>query len=101
MEEAWEVAKEHVEGNLHWLPLEGRKRRPNKAPKDTPLLTKAQTELLALLAEGVSPKEAAQRLGRSENTVYVQLKDCRDRLGVANTKDAVEKAKDLGYVVPS
>ncbi len=99
-EEAWETAREFIEENLHWLPLTGRKRRARDttpAP-DRPLLTEAQAQVLAALRQGLSPTEAARKLGRSPNTVYVQLKDCRERLGVGSTEDAVAKALDLGYV---
>lgn len=99
-EEAWSVASEFIEENLHWLPLTGRKRRARDttpAP-DRPLLTEAQAQVLAALRQGLSPTEAARKLGRSPNTVYVQLKDCRERLGVGSTEDAVAKAVDLGYV---
>jgi DNA-binding NarL/FixJ family response regulator len=98
LEQAWQVAGEHIEGNLVWLPLTGRKRRPNVCSTPGPLLTDAQTRLLSSLSDGLTPKAAADKLGISVSTAYVQVKNCRDRLGVATTEEAVRKAKDLGYV---
>jgi len=97
-EEAWKIAGEFIQQNLHWLPLANRKRKRDAQPKGRPLLTKAQREVLSLLADGFKPNDAPGQLGRSANTAYVQLKDCRDRLGVASTQEAIKKAIELGYI---
>jgi DNA-binding CsgD family transcriptional regulator len=96
--EVWLLAKEHVEGNLHWLPLTGRIRKRSAARPGRPILTAAQSSLLATLRDGAAPKQAAAELGISENTAYVQLKNCRDRLGVGSNEEAVRKAQDLGLI---
>jgi DNA-binding CsgD family transcriptional regulator len=98
LEEAWQLAGEHVIGNLQWLPVAGRHRKA-RAPKPAgPLLTNAHTQLLTLLRAGLTVKAAATQLGISGNTAYVQLKNCRDRLGVMSNDEAVRKAVDLGLV---
>ena len=92
------MAREHIEGNLHWLPLSGRTRKAIPKDESSPLLTEAQVEVLSLLAKGSKPQDIAKRRAGSAITVYVQLKDCRDRLGVATNEEAVKKAQELGYV---
>jgi DNA-binding NarL/FixJ family response regulator len=96
-EAAWELAREHVEGNLHWLPLTGRQRKV-KVAAGKPLLTDAQEKLLAQLRQGLEVGEAAAALAIAESTAYVQLKNCRDRLGAASTEEAIRKAVDLGLI---
>ncbi|NSW58699.1 MAG: recombinase family protein [Armatimonadetes bacterium] len=97
LDEAWELACEYIEGNLHWLPPTGRKRK-HKPPKEGPLLTDAQVALLSLLAQGMTVADAARALDMKGSTPYVHLKNSRDRLGCASNEEAVRKAKDLGLV---
>jgi DNA-binding CsgD family transcriptional regulator len=98
LERTWEVAQEFIEANLHWLPLAGRKRKPNAIARDVPLLTSAQAKLLAVLHGGAKPKDAGEELAISIDTVYVQLRNCRARLGAATTAEAAAKALDLGLI---
>lgn len=97
LEEAWEMAREFIAGNLNWLPLTGRKRK-HKPPREGPLLTDAQIALLSLLAQGMTVADAAGALDMKGSTPYVHLKNSRDRLGCASNEEAVRKAKDLGLV---
>lgn len=97
LDEAWEVAREFIAGNLHWLPLKGRSRK-HRPPKQGPLLTEAQIALLSLLAQGMTVADAARALDMKGSTPYVHLKNSRDRLGCASNEEAVRKAKDLGLV---
>lgn len=98
LDEAWLLAKEYVEAHLHWLPLTGRIRKRSAARPGRPILTASQSGLLAALRGGAAPKQAAAELGISENTAYVQLRNCRERLGVGSNEEAVRKAVELGFV---
>lgn len=97
LDDAWEMAREFIEDNLHWLPLEGRSPK-HKPPKRGPLLTDAQIALLSLLAQGMTVADAAGALEMMGSTPYVPLKDSRDRLGCASNEEAVRKAKELGLL---
>lgn len=96
--QAWEAAREHIEANRHWLPMEGRVRKQKPEAKGAPLLTDGQCRLLQALASGMRVKKAAAKLGIADKTAYVQLMNCRARLGVASNEEAVRKARDLGYI---
>ena len=96
--QAWKMARDYIEANLHWLPLEGRTRKAHPERSDAPLLTEAHVQLLSLLAKGISIKEASAQLGMKGSTPYVHLKNCRDRLGTASIDETVRKAIELGYV---
>jgi DNA-binding CsgD family transcriptional regulator len=98
LEEAWQLAGEHVTANLQWLPLAGRHRKASTPKPAGPMLTNAQTQLLTLLRAGLTVKAAAAQLGIAESTTYVQLKNCRDRLGVIGNDEVVRKAVELGLV---
>jgi site-specific DNA recombinase len=97
-EEAWAVAKEFIIGNLDWLPLKGRARREEATPRDAPLLTEAQVRVLSLTRQGLTPAKIGEAQQTSVNTIYVQLRDARLRLGVATNEEAVEKAVSLGLI---
>lgn len=97
-EEAWAMSKNFILGNLEWLPLKRRASREKATPRDAPLLTEAQQRVLSLVRQKLSTCQIAEALGTRPNTVYVQLRDARLRLGAATTEQAVEKAVDLGLV---
>ncbi len=96
LEEAWEIAGEYILQNLHSLPLNGRV-KPRR-PKAKELLTQAQRQVLQLVRKGKSPQQIADALGVSINTVYVQLRNCRERLAVGTTEEAVRKAVEFGLL---
>ncbi len=98
LDQAWALAKDYIGSNLHWLPLTGRRRKVHPETYDAPVLTQAQCKLLSLLADGGSVQTAAGELTISVNTAYVQLKNCRDRLGAGSNEEAIKKAAELGYV---
>ena len=83
-----------MEGSQHRVPLSGHRRKVRTAP-DRPMLISAQTRLLTMLRSALTPWQAAVEVGISESTVYVQPKNCRDRLGVASNEEVVRKAQDL------
>ncbi len=60
-----------------------------------PQLTPRQVEVLSLLAEGMTYKEAADRLGTSWRTVSTQAYQAYERLGVDGKHEAVKVAKQL------
>jgi len=74
--------------------LVGRHRR------DDPLgaLTEREREVLALIAEGLSNKAIATRLGISDQTVKFHASSIQGKLGAANRTDAVRRAVRRGLV---
>ena len=68
-------------------------------PHDTELLlTPREREVLALLAEGVSNKLIAQRLGISVHTAKFHVRSVLDKLDAVGRTDAVAHAARLGIV---
>jgi DNA-binding CsgD family transcriptional regulator len=68
-------------------------------PHDTELsLTPREREVLALLAEGVSNKLIAQRLGISVHTAKFHVRSVIDKLDAVGRTDAVAHAARLGIV---
>lgn len=55
-------------------------------------------ETLELLAEGLSNKEIARKLGVSPNTVKTHLARLYEKLGAARRTEAVGKARDLSLI---
>lgn len=64
-------------------------------------LSKREIEVLALLAEGLSNREIAQRLYLSPNTVRVHTSHIYGKLGVNNRMQAVAQARSLGLLASS
>lgn len=61
-------------------------------------LTPKQSDVLRLLAEGLSHAEAADRLGLTEHTVKRHSEQVRKRFGVSKTRHAVRKAREEGLL---
>ena len=61
-------------------------------------LTSRETEVLELLAEGLSNKGIAERLGISDQTVKFHVASICGKLGAANRTDAVRRAVRRGLV---
>ena len=74
-------------------------RNPAKAsgPPMQPLSDR-EKEMLIFLANGVSNKEMAQKMFVSENTVKFHLKNVYSKLGVANRLQAINMARQLGFI---
>jgi len=74
-------------------------RNPAKAsrPPMQPLSDR-EKEMLIFLANGVSNKEMAQKMFVSENTVKFHLKNVYTKLGVANRLQAINAARQLGFI---
>jgi DNA-binding CsgD family transcriptional regulator len=60
-----------------------------------PQLTPRQVEVLGLLAEGLTYRDAAERLGTSWRTVSTQAYQAYERLGVSGKWEAVRTARRL------
>ena len=61
-------------------------------------LSTRETEVLVLLAEGLSARQIATRLGLSERTVNTHVANVYRKLGVSNRVEAVREAIRMGLV---
>ena len=61
-------------------------------------LTNREREILALLADGLSNKQIARRLGISTNTVKTHLELLFDKLGVSTRAEAVASGVRRGML---
>ena len=68
------------------------------APDGTPEPTPEESKLLCLLADGLSMRTVAERLGYSERHLYRVLKRLYDSLGVPTKEAAVELAQQRGWL---
>jgi DNA-binding NarL/FixJ family response regulator len=64
-------------------------------------LTPRETQLLRLVAEGLSNRTVAQQLSVSENTVKYHMKSILRKLGAQNRTSAVTEAIRSGLIEPS
>lgn len=62
------------------------------------LLTETQTEVWGRSNQRGSTEDVAEKLDMSANTVYVHLKNARDRLGAPDNEQAIKKASKLGLL---
>lgn len=61
-------------------------------------LTPRELEILAMMAEGLSNREIAERAFVSENTVKTHASRMLDKLGAARRTQAVQRARELRLV---
>jgi len=61
-------------------------------------LTPRETEVLALVAKGLSNAQVAERIGRTEGTVKVHLKNILQKLEVDDRTEAVTTALRRGFI---
>jgi DNA-binding NarL/FixJ family response regulator len=61
-------------------------------------LTPRETEVLTLVADGLSNREIAERLGRSSGTVKIHVENILDKLGAADRTQAVTIAIQRGIL---
>lgn len=62
------------------------------------LLTKAELDVIRLLADGLTPKEIAARTSRSVFTVRVHIANVSTKLGCHGRSGAVRRAQQLGLI---
>lgn len=72
----------------------------HRAPSSSQDLTPRETELLQLMAQGLSNKEIAAALSLSENTVKYHLKNVLQKLGAHNRTEAAAHAIRNGILKP-
>jgi LuxR family maltose regulon positive regulatory protein len=73
---------------------------PHPAPLNLPLLTERELEVLGLLAERLSINEISTRLYISPSTVQQHTHHIYRKLNVANKRQAVARAIELGVLTP-
>jgi two-component system, NarL family, response regulator len=61
-------------------------------------LTEREVEVLGLVARGLSNKEVARTIGRTDETVKIHLKNIFAKLGVADRTEAVTQALTRGLI---
>lgn len=71
---------------------------PNEGPVDD--LTWREQEVLTLLAKRLTNREIGDRLHLAETTVKSHVGSIISKLGVKNRRQAVERAKELGFLDP-
>ena len=73
-------------------------RRSTRTGRWSEPLTPREIEVLELVAEGLSNKAIAGRLGISDQTVKFHLTSISGKLGAANRTDAVRRAVRRGLI---
>ncbi|MGV6875085.1 response regulator transcription factor, partial [Pseudochelatococcus sp. B33] len=68
------------------------------APASAAALTTREQDVLLLLAQGASNRDAAQALEISERTVETHRKNIKKKLGIATTAGLIRYAIDNGLV---
>src|SRR5262245_10142396 len=72
--------------------------QPNNGVKHFQDLTAREAEILALLAEGLSDREIAERLTVAYTTVKWYNRQIFNKLGVEKRRQAINRAKALGLL---
>jgi len=70
----------------------------DEARREELAITPREMEILALVAEGLSNREIAERLFVSENTVKTHCSRAFDKLGAKRRTQAVQRGKELGLL---
>ncbi|SEF95275.1 transcriptional regulator, LuxR family [Bryocella elongata] len=70
----------------------------DEARREALAITPREMEILALVAEGLSNREIAERLFVSENTVKTHCSRAFDKLGAKRRTQAVQMGKEMGLL---
>lgn len=68
--------------------------------EERPKLTRREREVMVLILEGKSSKEAAQSLGLSTRTIEYHLANVYRKLRVSNKMQAFREIRRLGLLMP-
>jgi DNA-binding NarL/FixJ family response regulator len=71
---------------------------PPKAPKTNITLSPRETEVLRLVADGLSNQKIAERLGLGLETVKTHMRHIMEKLAVSDRTEAAVKAMKQGIV---
>lgn len=63
-----------------------------------PQLTKRETEVLRLIAQGLTTSEIAEKLIIAETTIHTHRNNLKDKVGAKNIKELVKYAVEKGFV---
>jgi DNA-binding CsgD family transcriptional regulator len=88
---AADLAKDHVQLNLPYLPVDG---RAHRRQEDQALLSQREMRVLETLAEGRTYGECALRLGLSLSSVYNAAYEARQKTGVSSNLKALARARE-------
>jgi len=72
--------------------------QPRRHGQSSPLVSARESQILTLLAEGLSSKAIARQIGVTEPTVKFHLKNLYAKLGVGRRHLAIAAARSLGLV---
>ena len=95
---AIEAARPIIEPNVQWLDLEGREQRAVGHGATWPSPTPEELRVLQALTAGLKGPEIAAQLGKSVNTVYVQMRNLRQQFGAGDNKQLLKFAKEAGLL---
>ncbi len=87
-----------VQGGMYFSPGVADSVKALREGEGPPPLTGRVQEVLRLMAEGLSNKEIAVRLGVSERTAAFHVSNVLQKLGAASRTEAVVRAKERGMI---
>ncbi|WP_084299894.1 helix-turn-helix transcriptional regulator [Chitinimonas koreensis] len=70
---------------------------PDELPEDSPL-TPRELDCLRTVAEGMTAREAAAKLGVAESTIVQHLKRVAEKLGTSGREQSITRAISLGLI---
>lgn len=83
---------------LIFQPLENEQPSPDSHPAGP--LGQRQMQVLQCVAQGLTTRQVAARLGMSRRTVYLHLAAIRHSLSAVSTAEAIRRAAELGLCQP-
>jgi DNA-binding CsgD family transcriptional regulator/tetratricopeptide (TPR) repeat protein len=98
-ERANRLGAEPLADDMRSLARSARLRLPGVAAPSVNLLTARQTDVLRLVAQGLTNREIGKRLFISEKTASVHISNLMAKLGVTNRTQAVHVARERGIAV--